>query len=371
MKLIKLKIPSDLRPFWLKKNEIFLPALRDKDEYYSITISIKGIETNFDFNEVFENILYERYTSRSRPLYTYLPFHFHRIPSIVRYYFKKNRYPKTSFPSLTIEKSLELLREIGIKHNLLNNQFARCNWHDRKKYVLLLTHDIEAENNWGWVKKIAQIEMDLGFRSSWNVVPHYYKINYDILDWLAANNFEIGLHGYNHDNKLAYLSVDKIRKRMEDSMPFIEKYKVKGFRSPSWLRTDNLFKVLEEYFVYDMSVLDVDQICPAGSGGSCSAFPYYITKRLLEIPTTLPYEAPMYFDVPAFELNNFWFEKIEWIKNINGMIAVNTHPDPHYSGAQIMLKEYSRFLESFTNERECSILLPKEIANNYNKDRLN
>ncbi|MFQ5786551.1 MAG: hypothetical protein ACE5H1_01085, partial [Thermodesulfobacteriota bacterium] len=195
-------------------------------------------------------------------------------------------------------------------------------------------------------------------------VPHYYKIDCDILDWLIANGFEIGLHGYNHDNKLAYLSIDKMTKRIEDSMPFIERYKVKGFRSPSWLRTDSLFEVLEKYFIYDMSIQDVDHICPAGSGGSCSVFPYYVTKRLLEVPTTLPYEAPMYFGVTASELNAFWLEKTEWIKNINGMIVVNTHPDPHYSGNNVILKEYISFLEKFKDDKECSVLLPGEFAGN-------
>lgn len=367
MKLVKLKIPLELRPSWLNnEDEIFLPALEDKDEHYSITINPEGVKVDFDFNKVYENILYEKYRKQKRPFYTYLPFHFHKIPSFIRYFFKKNP-KKSSFPLWPVDKTLELLREIGVRYALLNNieKYTKCNFLDDKKYGLILTHDIEAENNWEWVEKIAKLEMDLGFRSSWNVVPHYYKIDYNVLDWLIINGFEIGLHGYNHDNKLAYLSIDKMIKRIEDSMPFIERYEVKGVRSPSWLRTNTLFKVLEEYFIYDMSVMDVDQICPAGSGGSCSVFPYYITNILLEIPTTLPYEAPLYFGVSAIELNNYWSEKIEWIKTIHGMIVVNTHPDPHYSGNTLMLKEYGKFLENFKDDRECSMLLPGEFAGNY------
>lgn len=372
MKLINLKISLELQPPWLDKDEFFLPALEDKDKDYLITLDSEGIKINFDFNKMYENILYEKYTKHRRPPYTYLPFHFHKIPSSVRYFFKKNP-KKTSFPLWPIEKSLELLREIGIKYNLFNNieYYTKSYLPNNMKYGLILTHDIEAENNWEWVRKIAELEVSLGFRSSWNVVPHYYKIDYNVLDWLVENNFEIGLHGYNHDNKLAYLPIDLIRKRMKDSISFIERYNIKGFRSPAWLRTNNLFKVLEEFFVYDMSVLDVDQICPAGSGGSCSLFPYYITKRLLEIPTTIPYEAPMYFSVFAKELNNFWLEKIEWIKIINGMIVINTHPDPYYGGNYVMLKEYSYFLENFKNDNECYKLLPRELANAYIKNRSN
>ena len=367
MKLIKLKIPLELRPSWLNEDEIILPALEDKDKHYSITINPEGVKVNFDFNKVYENILYEKYTNQKRPPYTYLPFHFHKIPSFVRYFFKRNP-KKSAFPLWPIDKSLEFLREIGTKYTLLNNieEYTKYKFSDNKKYGLILTHDIEAENNWEWVKRIAQLEMDLGFRSSWNVVPHYYKIDYDVLDWLITNGFEIGLHGYNHDNKLAYQSIDIIRKRLEDSKSFIERYEIKGFRSPSWLRTDTLFKAIEEYFIYDMSVMDVDQICPAGTGGSCSLFPYYITKKLLEIPTTLPYEAPRYFGISKGELNNFWSTKIEWIKTIHGMIVVNTHPDPHYSGNPGMLEEYSLFLNKFKNDEECSCVLPRELADTYN-----
>ncbi len=317
--------------------------------------------------KVFENVLYERYTDLHRPLYTFLPFNYQKIPAIFRYrfqkFFKNNNPAKIVFPSWPYEKSLEELRKSTLNNFEISqkNNFKKLIWPENKQYSLVLTHDIESGDNWKWVKIIAEIEKEYGFKSSWNIVPKLYKIDYNILDWLISNGFEIGLHGYSQDNKLAFLKEDIIRRRIESVQGLVQQYKIKGFRSPSWLRSENLFKVLQDYFIYDCSVLDVDYISSAGIGGCCSIFPYKIGK-IIELPTTLPYEFPIQLGVRPIELNNFWREKVEWIKENRGVANLITHPDPFYGGNWPMVDAYRELLKNFAADNNLICMLPYQLA---------
>ena len=323
--------------------------------------------------KVFENVVYEKYADLRRPFYTFSPFNYQRIPPAARYYgqklFKRDNRLTMAFPSWPYEGSLERLRKVfaGRSSGIEYDRFIKpISWPENKRCALILTHDIESDTNWKWVRKIASMEKELGFRSSWNVVPKLYKIDYAVLDWLAQNGFEIGLHGYNHDNKLAYLSDESMRNRLEASRDLIKLYNIAGFRSPSWLRSERLFNVLQEYFLYDCSVPDVDYLSPAGIGGCCSVFPY-MRGRLVELPTTLPYEFPVQCGVKPSDLNAFWKEKISKIKENMGCITVVTHPDPFYGGNDSMVSSYKELLEGLAGDRDIVSMLPRDAAAHYLK----
>lgn len=354
--------------------ESFVNSDIDKEPAF-VSKEKKRLDDSY-LKKIFENVLYEKYVDLRRPLYTYIPFNYQRIPGMIRYHsqklFKKTKPDKSVFPAWPFEESLEKLRKIALDKYTINDSdlLRRLRWPENKQYALILTHDIEGANNWKWVRTIAEIEKEYGFRSSWNVVPKLYQIDYATLGWLIENGFEIGLHGYNHDNKLSFLSEDRIRRRIESSYPLIKQYNIRGFRSPSWLRSETLFKVLQDYFIYDCSVLDVDYISPGGIGGCCSIFPYNIGK-LVELPTTLPYELPIQFGVTQSNLNSFWSQKIQWIKKNKGAIVVNTHPDPYYGGNQPMVNMYKSFLEKFKEDKDVICMLPSNAAEHYAKFNAN
>lgn len=148
-------------------------------------------------------------------------------------------------------------------------------------------------------------------------------------------------------------------------MGLVKNYGIKGFRSPSWLRSKKLFGVLQDYFDYDSSIPDVDYMSPAGIGGCCSVFPFRIGK-LVELPTTIPYEFPEQSGITRQGLNDFWKIKIEWIKNIGGLILVITHPDPYYGGNNQMVNMYKKFLEGLRQDKDILCLRPCEAAEYYN-----
>jgi len=186
-------------------------------------------------------------------------------------------------------------------------------------------------------------------------------IDHGVLAWLAERGFEIGLHGYNHDNRLSFLPETRLRRRLERCRELMTRYSIRGFRSPSWLRNGRLMRVLADYVQYDCSCLDFDWLCPAGSGGVLSASPFRV-GRLVEIPTTLPFEAPVCAGADPSEAPAYWGRKIDWLVAVGGQAVVVTHPEPHYSGNQPMLKAYARFLEQLLGAFDGRWDLPRDLA---------
>ena len=52
-------------------------------------------------------------------------------------------------------------------------------WPDAADFAFVLTHDVETEEGLKRIPVVAAIEEELGFRSSWNLVPHKYKSTWD------------------------------------------------------------------------------------------------------------------------------------------------------------------------------------------------
>ncbi len=317
----------------------------DGEKVPLLSVDDGKIETQFDWEQWKQFILLESYTRQTAPFYARLPFHYHYVPERVRSLalkfllaLNKNKGTQpTDFPGHPIEQGFELL------HYLYCNNGGTASWESSVSGQIFLTHDIDTRGGFEWALKTAAREKKYGFRSLWNVVGNLYKIDYDALDELRKDGFEIGLHGYNHDNKDAFLSEDALRKRFDRCKPLIERYGMKSYRSPSWLRTPMLFDVLKDYISTDFSRLDSDILCPGGQGG-CLWTKGFEYGGLLQIPSTVPYEYPLFVGYKPDQLLNFWTPKLKWLRKINGNIVVNTHPDTGYSGNQAMLDSYEQLL---------------------------
>jgi len=303
------------------------------------------LSSQYDWQAWRTYILEERYRQPVRPFYTRLPFHYHRVPAAVRQWaagrqlrrLAASSIPRTSFPGFPIEQGFELLNHVY--HCLTEPVSPPIDQPDR----VILTHDIDTWGGFRAIRQTARLEMSYGFRSLWNVVGGGYPIDFALLDWLAENDFEIGLHGYNHDNKLIFLPESKIRQRLDRCAELIARYQIKSFRSPCWFRSPGLYRVLSDYFQRDYSSLDADISCPGGNGGCLWTKPF-VLGGLTHIPTTLPFEVPGFFGDPPQRWVEFWRAKIEWLRACGGSVVVNTHPDPHRSGNSEALAAYDELL---------------------------
>jgi hypothetical protein len=247
-------------------------------------------------------------------------------------------------------------------------------WPDRKKFALILTHDVERPKGVENCKKLMEMEMQQGFRSSFNFVPERYTIPAELRHELTANGFEVGVHGLNHDGKL-YQSREIFKTRSTRINQYLEEWQASGFRSPSmhhvldWIHDLNI--------EYDASTFDTDPFEPQPDG-VCTIFPFWVhngspEEGYVELPYTLPQDFTL-FVLMGHNNIDIWRKKLDWIAANGGMVLINVHPDyMNFSDRKCGLEEYpalyyQQFLE-YAKERyegEYWHALPREAARLFN-----
>ncbi|MBI5144557.1 MAG: polysaccharide deacetylase family protein [Candidatus Omnitrophica bacterium] len=391
--LLNLRVSEVLKPTWLLDDEygpVFFPVVYKnivdgeilaffsdgKDRFPAIVKSGNKIIFNFNADETIRFLLNEQYLKAGRLFYKLLPFHYHLVPGSLRRQIKKisvalqkktSTAAKLKFPSWPRECSVEIIRHIlfacqGLLGARQKDKFP--SWPKDKKFAVALSHDIDTPAGFRNIDKFINIERKYNLRSCWFVVGEFFKSYKSQLSALVQDGFEIGCHGYVHDNKLTSLSPEKMRESLLKCTPMINALGIKGFRSPSLLRSEQLFRLLKDLFLYDTSVPDTEAfLAIAPRSGCCSVFPYKISEGLLEVPITLPLDSTfLALDYKPEEILKAWQEKIAWIKKLGGMAHLAIHAETYYSGSDNMLKVYERLLDFICNNEDSWITKPQDIA---------
>ncbi len=227
-------------------------------------------------------------------------------------------------------------------------------WPDDADWGLVLTHDVETAAGLAAAARVADIEQELGFRSSWNVVPYKYPLDDALLDDLRARGFEIGVHGYNHDGTL-YLNRGTFERRVPGINEALRSLGAVGFRSPMVHRNLAWLQMLE--IEYDASCFDVDpyQAMPGGVG---SIWPF-VAGTFVELPYTLPQDHTVLVALGQ-EDGAIWREKLDFLARRSGMALMLTHPD--YLDRRRRLDLYREFLEYARDQGGWWHALPREAA---------
>lgn len=238
-----------------------------------------------------------------------------------------------------------------------------CIWPPGKKCAFISTHDIDSAFGQDYIENYFNIEKELKIRSTNFWITHLYKLNHRLLKQAVNNSFEIGLHDYNHDGKLAMLSKEEIKKRIFLSDDFIKEYSVAGIRSPGFLRSINFYNAIKDLFRYDMSIVDYSFLFPYPGDGARTSLPI-LFENLLLIPSSLIRDGEaLALGLKTKEILNAWITKYNWLKSRNSLIVLLTHPDKGFSGTNQMLLLYKTFLEYVTNDHECWTVTAKELTN--------
>jgi peptidoglycan/xylan/chitin deacetylase (PgdA/CDA1 family) len=227
-------------------------------------------------------------------------------------------------------------------------------WPEGFKYALVLTHDIETIEGYKFVLKVADLEEDLGFRSSFNFVPERYELNTGLINELRNRGFEIGIHGLKHDGKL-YSSKKRFMARAVHINRYLKKFGAVGFRSPLMHRHPEWLQGLD--IEYDLSFFDTDPYEPM-PGGCMSIWPFMI-GHYVELPYTLPQDCTL-TNVIGENSARTWLEKIDFIEQYCGMALLNTHPD--YLRHPETWRIYVDFLETMKKRNNFWQVLPKDVA---------
>lgn len=243
-------------------------------------------------------------------------------------------------------------------------------WPEGKRFALVLTHDVESARGQERCLELMRLELEAGFRSSFNFVADQYTNHTSLFDELRNHDCEIALHGLRHNENLF-----KSRKHFTAQIPRINKvlqdWKAAGFRTPCMYH--NLEWTRELDIEYDASTFDTDPFEPQPDGVG-TVFPFWVAGSgrrggYVEIPYTLPQDFTLFV---LFQEKNIetWKMKLRWIAERGGMAHLITHPDymnfadGKGNGEQYPAGYYREFLEHLEKEYRGQywLALPRDIA---------
>lgn len=224
-------------------------------------------------------------------------------------------------------------------------------WPEGKRFAVILTHDVEGQKGYDQIKDLARLEVELGFRSSFNLVPEgTYRVDPLLRDWLIARGFEVGVHDLHHDGKL-YRSREEFIRRARKINRYLKEWGAIGFRSA--YMHHNLDWIGDLHIQYDSSTFDTDPFEPQPDGVN-TIFPFWVPRPdaadqepragnqepkngYVELPYTLVQDSTLFLFLREKDIN-IWKRKLDWIARQGGAVVLNLHPD--YLNLQDLHTEY-------------------------------
>ena len=242
-------------------------------------------------------------------------------------------------------------------------------WPEGKKFALVLTHDVDCEEDINKCYQLMEIEEHLGFRSSFNFVPGDYSVPTELLRQLANRGFEVGVHGLHH-NKNPFHSKSIFLKQAIQINRYLKEWGSDGFRSPCMYHDLDLLHYLN--IEYDSSTFDTDPFEPQPDGMG-TIFPFWVPdnssqKGYVELPYTLPQDFLLFILLKEKNID-IWKNKLDWIALNGGMALFITHPDymsftkaSHYEEYPAIY--YEEFLQYIRSKYEGQYwhALPRDVA---------
>lgn len=220
-------------------------------------------------------------------------------------------------------------------------------WPDGKKFAVVLTHDVEGKVGLERCRSLLKLEMDLGFKSSFNLIPEGdYRVPEDLLREIQESGFEVGVHDLYHDGRLFH-SLPRFKRHAARINCYLRDWNAVGFRSGFMLH--NLDWLHELNIKYDLSTFDTDPFEPQPEGRH-TIFPFWVSRPpalnsgngetlssqlptlnsrragYVELPYTLPQDSTL-FILLREQTTDIWRRKVDWIAQHGGMVLVDTHPD--------------------------------------------
>lgn len=254
-------------------------------------------------------------------------------------------------------------------------------WPLGKRFAVVLTHDVEGPNGLAQVPQLMDLEVQAGFRSSFNFIPKGpYEVPVALREELVLNGFEVGVHDYHHDGSL-YRSRRGFSQKAEGINDTLKEWGAVGFRSAFML---NRLEWLHDLTIeYDASTFDTDPFEPQPEGQH-TIFPFWVVPPgshsgngngsgpsrhgYVELPYTLPQDSTVFL-LLAESGPEIWMKKLDWIAANGGMALINIHPDymdfkGDGSADSFAARHYSNLLQYIKTRYagEYWHALPREVA---------
>lgn len=226
--------------------------------------------------------------------------------------------------------------------------------------AICLTHDVDNQIGWRMTEAIARLNAKHGIPATFNFLTRAdYKPDRSMLIGLAAQGFEIGLHGLTHDIALAFRSKNQILKILKQGLTDLN-LKNSGFRSPAFSMSPQLVEALSECgFQYDSSI----QTASTFYHSSEFHFPYLLADTtFVEIPLTL--NDDIFFrdaQLPTTKILEIIANTLENILEIGGVCVINIHP--HNLAENLSI--YEPILRLIKQNNKALITTTEKIAEAY------
>ncbi len=237
-------------------------------------------------------------------------------------------------------------------------------WPGGKKFAVVLTHDVEGQAGLDKCRDLMRLELELGFRSSFNFIPEGdYEVPRELREELTQNGFEVGIHDLKHDGRL-FVSRREFSQRAIQVNRYLAEWNAVGFRSAFMLHKLDWFHELN--IEYDTSTFDTDPFEPEPEGRH-TIFPFWVPAPraqksdpssdfrhssfdirhsagsacgYVELPYTLPQDFTLFLLLREQTID-IWLRKLNWIAQHGGMALVDVHPDYLcFDGAMPGSREY-------------------------------
>ncbi len=243
-------------------------------------------------------------------------------------------------------------------------------WPGGRRFALVLTHDVEHLAGQDKSYQVAHLEQNLGFRSSFNLVPRRYEVSPHLRSFLVRHGFEVGVHDFNHDGRL-FSNYRLWRERAPQINWYLKEWNSCGFRAGAMHH--NLDWIRELDVLYDCSTFDTDPFEPQPDPVG-TIFPFLVERggeasAYVEMPYTLPQDFTL-FVLMKERTPAIWKRKLDWVVEHGGMVLVNTHPDYMCFDGEICNLEqyraeiYEEFLEYVVSRYDGQYwhALPRDVA---------
>jgi len=242
-------------------------------------------------------------------------------------------------------------------------------WPNGKKFAFVLTHDVEGIRGLERCRRLANLEKELGFRSSFNFVPEgEYHLPDSLRTFLTQEGFEVGVHDLHHDGSL-YSSEKSFQDQSHAINRYLRSWNAVGFRAGFMFH--NLKWLHQLNVLYDLSTFDTDPFEPQPDGTN-TIFPFWVpgndSRGYIELPYTLPQDSTLFLVLQETD-HEIWSRKLEWVAEHGGMGLVNVHPDyMNFDGnpraSEYTARLYQHFLSDVRSRYQdsCWFALPHEVA---------
>ncbi|MGF1526963.1 MAG: polysaccharide deacetylase [Candidatus Competibacterales bacterium] len=181
-----------------------------------------------------------------------------------------------------------------------------------------------------------------------------------LLPHCAERGHEIGCHGFLHE-RVDELSAGENRRVLDRCSALFEQQlgiQPRGYRSPSWEITLDLWQLLQSYgFLYDSSLMGYDH-------------PYSL-EGLVEVPVQWLTDDAIYFrytsgprdkgpPVNPKQVLESWIEEFEGLRAVGGLLMITVHP--WISGRPQRLRMLRRLLEHIRQHDDVWWATAAEVA---------